>query len=106
MNDYEPRWTPVHKSLLEIKTIAGVESRMAILNWTMAVAITFGMNTLYFLPAALLMHMLLRWLTRKDPHLIRIYSQYRVFGDVYDPWPRRKVKTNARPKGFGKGMLC
>lgn len=103
---YQPRETAVHKSLLEVKKIGGVESKMAILNGTIAAALTMGMETLYMIPIAVFMHMLLRWLTRKDDQIIKIYGQYKVFADIYDPWPRRKMRTNSRPKGFSKGMLC
>lgn len=100
------RVTPVHQSLLEVKTIGGVEARMAILNGTFSAAITFALESMYFLPIAVLTHIFLRWLTRRDPHIIKIYSQYRLLGSVYDPWPRRKQRTNMRPNGFGRGMLC
>lgn len=103
---YVPRATTVHKSLLEHKTIAGVESKMAILNGTLTVAITMGLETLYMIPIAIVNHMFLKWLTKNDPYLIKIYGQYRVFADVYDPWPHSSIKTNARPKGFSKGTLC
>lgn len=103
---YESRATPVHRSLLEYKTIGGVESRMAILNGTVAAAITLGTETLLYIPVAMVLHMMLRWLTKKDPHLIMIYMRYRLLGDVYDPWVRRSTKTNARPKGFSRGVLC
>lgn len=103
---YDRRATPVHKSLLEHKTIAGVDSKMAIMNGTIATAITMGLQTFYMIPIAMLIHMFLKWLTKKDPQIIKIYGQYRIYADVYDPWPRNKVKTNARPKGFAKGLLC
>lgn len=102
----ERRVTPVYVSLLEVKTIGGVEARMAILNGTMAAALTFGMNTPWFIPIAVVTHIMLRWLTRKDPHVITIYMQYRLLGAVYDPWPKRRQRTNLRPKGFGQGALC
>lgn len=104
--EYQPRATPVHRSLLEQKTIGGVESRMAILNGTLAAALTFGMMTVYFLPFAVLLHLVLRWITKKDAKLIEIYTRYRIFGEVYDPWPKAVMRVNARPKGFAKGLLC
>lgn len=102
----ERRRTPVYQSLLEVKTVAGVESRIAILNGTFAAAFTFGLDNPWMIPIAVVTHIFLRWLTKKDPHIIRIYSQYRVLGAIYDPWPKRKQRTNARPRGFGRGLLC
>ena len=72
--NYEPRASAVHKSLLEIKTLGGVEKRMAIANGTLAAALTMG--------------------------------RYALMGDIYDPWPRRSIKRNPRPEGFGKNLLC
>lgn len=106
MAAYEPRVTPVHKSLLEPKTMGGVESRLAILNGTMFAALTMGLESLIVLPIGIGTHMLLRKLTEKDAHILRIYAQYRVFGDVYDPWAKRNQRTNMRPKGFSRGVLC
>lgn len=103
---YEARETAVHKSLLEPKTMGGVEARLAILNGTMFAALTMGLESIIVLPIGVLTHMLLRKLTERDPHIMRIYAQYRVFGDVYDPWARRNQRTNLRPKGFSRGVLC
>jgi len=104
--DYEPRVTAVHKSLLETKTFMGVEARMAILNWTMVAAITMAIESVVVLLSGVVMHMLLRWLTKKDIHLMAIYRRFNLLGHVYDPWPHARIKMNGRPKGFGRGMLC
>jgi type IV secretion system protein VirB3 len=106
MASYEHRSTPVHLSLLEVKKIGGVEARMAIMNGTMAAAITVGGKTLAFLPLAFVLHWFLRWVTKSDPHIIKVYMRYRLFGDIYDPWPRRAMVTNERPQGFSRGLLC
>jgi len=103
---YEPRATVVHKSLLEIKTLAGVEKKMAILNGTMAATLTMGMNQPGFLGLAVGLHFFLMWVTKKDPFTIKVYARYALLGDVYDPWPKRTNKRNPRPDGFGKNLLC
>lgn len=103
---YTPRVSVVHKSAHELKTIGGVESRMAILNGTMSLAVLFALESLYVLPLAFMTHYMLRWLTKKDPYTIAIYTRYRIFGDIYDPWARRAQKANSRPYGFSRGMLC
>lgn len=104
--DYQARATAVHKSLLEIKTIAGVEKRMAILNGTMAAALTMGTEQLGFIPLAVILHFFLMWVTKKDPFTIKVYARYALLADVYDPWPKRTNKRNPRPDGFGKDLLC
>jgi len=90
---------------LEIKTVGGVEKRMAIANGTMAAALTMGSEQPYFLGLAIAIHFFLMWLTKKDPFTILVYKRYAVMGDVYDPWPKRTMKRNARPAGFGKNIL-
>lgn len=103
---YEARATRVHKSLLEIKTIGGVERKMAIANATISVALVMGTEQPLFLLLWIGIHFFLMWVTKKDPFALKIYTRYTKQGDVYDPWPRRIVKRNQRPEGFGRNMLC
>lgn len=104
--EYQPRQSVVHKSLLEKKTYAGVEKEIAIFNGTLAFAICYATNSLWYAPAAFVIHSAVRWLTKRDPEIRKVYLRYNVLGRVYDPWPRRVQTTNSRPKGFGKGLLC
>ena len=103
---YEPRFTIIHKSMLEAQRIAGVEKPMAILNGSIAMAMCMGLNNFYYLPFAVLLHYLMVWGYKKDPDFRIVYLRYTILGEIYDPWPHRKMKTNARPKGFGQGLLC
>ncbi len=103
---YEPRSTIVHKSLLEVKTFLGVEARMAILNLTIAAALTMALQTPMLIPVAVIIHLCLRWTTKNDPHFLAIYRRFDLLGSVYDPWVHVKVRMNGRPDGFSKGMLC
>lgn len=103
---YEPRASQVHKSLLEIKTIGGVEKRMAIANGTLSAALTMGTTQPLFIGVGAIVHFFLVWVTKKDPFTIKVYMRYATMGDVYDPWPKRTIKVNARPEGFGKNLLC
>lgn len=104
--EYIPRVSPVHKSLHLRKTIAGVESRLAILNGTFALTATFALESPFPLVVAIGAHYVLRYLTKSEPNLMLIYMRYRTLGDIYDPWARRNMSQHARPKGFGKGLLC
>lgn len=104
--EYQRRLSVVHKSLLEQKMFSGVEKELAIFNAVMAFAICFATKSLWYVPAAMLMHSVLRWLYKRDPYIRKIYLRYNVLGRVYDPWPRRRQTTNARPEGFAKGLLC
>ncbi len=65
--DYNPRASAVHKSLLEIKTVGGVEKRMAIANGTLAAALTMGTNQPMFLLLAVVVHFFLMWFDEEVP---------------------------------------
>lgn len=104
--DYEPRASAVHKSLLEIKTLGGVEKRMAIANGTFAAALTMGTEQPMFILLAIGVHFFLMWVTKKDPFLLMVYTRYVRMGDIYEPWVKRSIKRNPRPEGFGRNLLC
>jgi type IV secretion system protein VirB3 len=96
----------VHPSLLEVKTLAGVEDRLAILNATFALAIAMGLELWLWLPCAVFIHLLFARMTRRDPCLMRVYAAFVRQGDRYDPWPRVGRARNRRPPGFGRDLLC
>jgi type IV secretion system protein VirB3 len=100
------RRTPVHRSLLEMKTLAGVEDRLAILNATFALAITMGAGLWHWLFIAVFLHLLAARLTRHDPWLRQVYAGYVLQADAYDPWPRPGMRRGRRPDGFGRDLLC
>ncbi|MBU6460732.1 MAG: VirB3 family type IV secretion system protein [Proteobacteria bacterium] len=106
MSNRRLRQSRVHRSLLEIHTLAGVERRLAILNWTIAAVFVLGAGFILYLAVALLLHGLLRWMTRKDPYLRMIYVRYNTQADDYDPWPHALQRQTCRPRGFGRGLLC
>ncbi|MBY0439573.1 MAG: VirB3 family type IV secretion system protein [Burkholderiales bacterium] len=100
------RCTPVHRSLLEMKTIAGVEDRLAILNATLALAVAMGAGLWYWLLAAFALHVVAARLGRHDPWVRQVYTGYALQSDAYDPWPRLAMRRSRRPDGFGRGLLC
>jgi type IV secretion system protein TrbD len=103
---YEPRQTVVHRSLQEIKTVGGVEDRLAILNGVITLAIMMGMRIYIYLVVGICLHYVMRYITRRDPYTRRIYMRYNRQWDAYDPWPHKKQLNHIRPEGCGKGMLC
>ncbi|MDN0082490.1 VirB3 family type IV secretion system protein [Crenobacter sp. SG2305] len=103
---YQPRISPLHRSLNEIATIGGVEKRLAILNGTLTAALLFGSK---FLPSVLIgvgIHAFFRKFTKHDPLLVKIYMKWIKQGIEYDPWHHVTQKRGARPHGFGRGNLC
>jgi len=100
------RCSTVYRSLLERKTIAGVEDRLAIFNGTLALAVAMGTGLWYWLGVALALHLALARLTRHDPWLRQVYLCHIRLADRYDPWPRVGMRQGRRPAGFGRDMLC
>lgn len=86
--------------------IGGVESRVAIVNATLAAALAMGLGLWAWLPAAVAVHALAARATRRDPFARRVYAGYLRQGNHYDPWPRVGLTRAARPNGFGRDLLC
>ena len=103
---YAERYTVIHKSLHEIKRIGGVESKLAILNGTLVSAVVMGIGMWQFIPLGVATHLFLAWVTKGDAWARQIYMRYQTQADKYDPWPHAIQNKNARPVGFGRGMLC
>lgn len=103
--EYQPRSTAVHKSLHEVKTIGGVEDKLAILNVTFTAAFVMGMTMWQLIPVGIMAHLFLAWLTKKDPWTRKVYMRYSVQADMYDPWPHAVQKRGHRPVGFARGAL-
>lgn len=99
------RASVVHRSLLEVKTIAGVEDRLAIANATLAAAVGLGLGLPLYMLLAVALHLLLARVTRHDPCARRAYLRYCRQSARYDPWPAAGP-GGGRPPGMGRGLLC
>lgn len=86
--------------------MAGAERGLAIINGTIAGGTVIGLNTLWWIPIAILIHGFLVWLNKRDPMLRMIYMRYNRQSDRYDPWPHVETNNNPRPDGFDRGNLC
>lgn len=64
---------PLHRSLTEVILLGGVPRTPAILLWTTAAALGFGMQQIWVLPFAVLMHVVLVALTRRDPFFFEVF---------------------------------
>jgi type IV secretory pathway TrbD component len=105
--DHVDRKHRLHASLTEVQLIAGVERSLAIVNWTLTLAIVMrtGMWLLLIVGAAT--HMILRQVTKKDPQFRVIYQRFVGQGHRYDPWPQAaKSARYKRPPGFDQEGLC
>lgn len=103
---HELRHNAVHSSLMEVRTLGGVEHGLAVLNGTFAAVFIMGLKSMVWLPAAILFHILLMVLTKRDPMFRQVYRRYATQGHRYDPWPMSGESRNARPQGWGRGTLC
>ena len=70
MEGYE---IPLHRSLTEVILLGGVPRTPAILLWTTSAAIGFGLQQIWVLPFAILMHIVLVALTRRDPFFFEVF---------------------------------
>ena len=100
------RQSSVHAALLERPMLGGVESRVAIVNATLAAALAMGLGLWAWLPAAVIVHALAARAMRRDPFARQVYAAYLRQADRYDPWPRAGMPRGARPPGFGRDLLC
>jgi type IV secretion system protein TrbD len=64
---------PLHRSLTEVILLGGVPRTPAILLWTTAAALGFGMQQIWVLPFAVLLHLALVALTRRDPFFFEVF---------------------------------
>ena len=103
---YEPRINVVHQALIQPLLVMGVEWRLFITNLVVFVSICVHMGLWYLIFVALLTHLLLRTLARKDSITRMAYIRYQRQADILDPWPHAVQRYNHRPVGYGRGMLC
>lgn len=64
---------PLHRSLTEVILLGGLPRRVALMLWTSSMALAFGMQQLWVLPVAALLHLLLMVLTRRDPFFFDVF---------------------------------
>lgn len=102
----EERFSPVHRSLNEPQQIGGVERKLFILNMTLHAAMVFGMKQMFFVATAVMLHVFMRYVTKKDPLITPIYKQRIGMAETYDPWPHTNQVKGRRPHGFSRNNLC
>ncbi|NTW83974.1 MAG: conjugal transfer protein [Chlorobiaceae bacterium] len=64
---------PVHRSLTERILLGGVPRTPAILLWTIAATLGFGLQQIWVLPVAISFHFVLVAMTRKDPYFFEVF---------------------------------
>lgn len=104
--DYEARYTPVHRSLHEEKTLGGAEKNWVLLDGILTMVAVIVFESLVWVGIGFVLYLFLIWIYKKDPVMRKVYIQYNKQYDVYDPWPHVEETANARPQGFDRGNLC
>lgn len=77
-----------------------------ILNATITAAVVMGFGLFIWVGIAVFAHIVLVWMTKKDPMMRKIYIRYRRQSFCYDPWPQAVQQENLRPYGYDRGNLC
>jgi type IV secretion system protein VirB3 len=93
-----------HPSLNRPRLVMGVGSEAFGLEAALAV-MALNMQSMALGALVVPLHLLMRWLYRNDPALLRAYLRYMKESDLYDPWVRRAI-VRRRPAGFGRGLHC
>lgn len=66
---------PVHRSLTEVILLGGLPRTVGLLLWTTAAAVGFGLQQIWVLPFAIVAHIGLVFVTKKDPFFFDVFVQ-------------------------------
>ena len=97
----------VSRSLSLPPQMGGVDRKIAILNGTVTVLLTYSAMSMWFLVVGVTAHALLRWKTTKDPWWRETLVVYDRYADEYEPTPTMKFSARfRRPYGFDQDLPC
>jgi type IV secretion system protein TrbD len=97
----------VSRSLSLPRTMGGADRPLAIFNGTITALLCYTSMSPWFLGVGFVVHILLRWLTVRDPWWRQILIVYNRYGDVYEPDPSIKFSARyKRPYGFDNDLSC
>ena len=63
---------PLHRSLVEPMTLLGLPRALAIPMWLTAAALVFALHQIWFLPVAIVVHVICAAVAKNDPHFFDI----------------------------------
>lgn len=66
---------PIHRSLTEPVLVMGLPRRVAILLWTVGLAVVFGLHQFWFIPLQVGLHCLFAALTKRDPLFFEVFRR-------------------------------
>jgi len=85
--------------------IGGVEKRLFFLNWGVALLSVIFFKAFWGLPAALLVHLFLKRISKDEPFLRGMYIAFQYQSDRYEPFPESRPKRGLRPLLCGRGVV-
>ena len=68
----DPKQVKIFHALTSPILLAGVPRQFAIINGTLAAALTFALQNLYLLPLFIVLHLVAVILTKKDPYFFSV----------------------------------
>lgn len=80
----------------------GVEESLFVLNGGIFAMFVFALAQYWYVPIAIILHFVLRGVSRRDHLAGKIYMRYARQADVYSPWPGRAQARGFRPAGFAR----
>jgi type IV secretion system protein VirB3 len=95
------RQSPVYRALTEPMLLFGVERPLAVINLTIALAFSMMEHWLWYIPFAIIIHLVLAYYGKKEPRLREVYMRYARQADRYDPWWHPDMHKRSRQSGFG-----
>ena len=73
----ENYYAPVHQSLIVPVMLAGVPRKFAFINWTTALAVSFGLHMPWIgLPIGLVLHIIVASITKNDVFWMSVLMRY------------------------------
>ncbi|ARM30493.1 VirB3 family type IV secretion system protein [Prosthecochloris sp. HL-130-GSB] len=64
---------PMHRSLTEVILLGGVPRTLAFLLWTTAAALGFGLHQIWFVPVAVVLHVIFAAMAKRDPQFFDVF---------------------------------
>lgn len=96
------RTSVVHQSLHRPRTVMGADP-LGFYLCAFLGGFLFASKAYLAMPAALLLLLVVRWLTKKDPMFFRIFQRYVDEHHVYSALPQPRI-WKRRGDGWGRGL--
>lgn len=100
------RQSPTYLALQRPRLAAGIGLKAIALIWPLGAIACILMETGWPLLVSVGAHVFLRWVYRRDQHILAIYIKYAQTSDHYAPGVYDELPGRERPRGYGRGVRC